>query len=233
MPGRPWASVPHAVTSAVTFRRQRSYGNGEHTPWLAGVLLEHLLKALQKPTDERLEAERSLIAAARSDPSRFAELYENYFERVYAYVVRRVASRQEAEDVTSDVFHQALANIGKFEWRGAPFSAWLLRIAANATADRWRKQAREQGNPGKEASEEFDFESSAQQARLFQWVRELPAEQRLVIEMRFAEEKSIREIAHAIGKTEGAVKQLQFRGIQNLREMLGSKKQKNAVKKNA
>jgi RNA polymerase sigma-70 factor, ECF subfamily len=192
-----------------------------------------LLKAPQKPTDERLEAERSLIAAARSDPSRFAELYENHFERVYAYVLRRVASRQEAEDVTSDVFHQALANIGKFEWRGAPFSAWLLRIAANATADKWRKRAREQGNPGKEASEEFDFESSAEQARLFHLVKELPAEQRLVIQMRFAEEKSIREIAQAIGKTEGAVKQLQFRGIQNLRQMMGSKKQKNAVKKNA
>ena len=191
------------------------------------------MKAPQKPTDERLEAERSLIAAARSDPGRFAELYENYFERVYAYALRRVASRQEAEDVTSDVFHQALANIGKFEWRGAPFSAWLFRIAANATADKWRKQAREEGNPGKEASEEFDFESSAEQARLFRLVKQLPAEQRLVIEMRFAEEKSIREIAQAIGKTEGSVKQLQFRGIQNLRQMMGSKKQKNAVKKNA
>ena len=199
----------------------------------AGVLPEHLLKALQKETDERLEAERSLIAAARSDPSRFAELYENYFERVYAYVLRRVASRQEGEDVTSDVFHQALANIGKFEWRGAPFSAWLLRMAANATADTWQKRVREKGNPGKEASEEFDFESSAEQARLFQLVRELPVDQQLVIEMRFAEEKSIREIAQAIGKTEGAVKQLQFRGIQNLRQMIGSKKQKNVVKKNA
>lgn len=191
------------------------------------------MKAPQKPTDERLEAERSLIAAARSDPSRFAELYENYFERVYAYVLRRVASRQEAEDVTSDVFHQALANIGKFEWRGAPFSAWLLRIAANSTADKWRKQAREQGNPGKEAGEDFDFEASSEQARLFRLVKELPAEQRLVIEMRFAEEKSINEIAEMIGKTEGAVKQLQFRGIKNLRQMMDSKKQKNAVKKNA
>lgn len=191
------------------------------------------MKALQKATDERLEAERSLIAAARSDRSRFAELYENYFERVYVYVLRRAASRQEAEDVTSDVFHQALANIGKFEWRGAPFSAWLLRIAANATADRWRRQRREQGNPSKEAGEEFDYEASGEQARLFRLVKELPAEQRRVIEMRFAEEKGIREIAQAIGKTEGAVKQLQFRGIRSLRQMMGSKKQKNVVKKNA
>ena len=191
------------------------------------------MKGPQKPTDERLEAERSLIAAARNDPSRFAELYENYFERVYAYVLRRVASRQEAEDVTSHVFHQALANIGKFEWRGAPFSAWLLRIAANATADRWRKQAREQGNPGKEASEEADFEGADECARLFRLVKELPTEQRFVIEMRFAEEKSIREIAQAIGKTEGAVKQLQFRGIQNLRAEVEKATGKKLVERNA
>lgn len=186
------------------------------------------MKARQNEADERL-----LVEAARRDPSRFAELYENHFERVYAYVLRRAQTRQEAEDITAEVFHQALANIGKFEWRGTPFAAWLLRIAANATTDKWRKQARERGNPGKEASEEFDFEASAEQARLFQTVKELPTEQRLVIEMRFAEEKSIKEIAQTIGKTEGAVKQLQFRGIQNLRLKMGPRAGKKLVKRNA
>ncbi len=162
--------------------------------------------------------ERLLVEAARRDPSRFAELYENHFERVYAYVMRRVGNRQEAEDITSEVFHQALTKIGSFEWRGVPFSAWLFRIAANATADRWREKAREQGNPGREVSEEFDFNEANEFAQLFRLVKELPMEQRLVIEMRFAEEKSIKEIAEVIGKTEGAVKQLQFRAIRNLRE---------------
>ena len=186
------------------------------------------MKQQKSEADERL-----LIEAARKDPSRFAELYENHFERVYAYVARRVGNRQEAEDITSEVFHQALANIAKFEWRGAPFAAWLLRIAANATADKWRKQAREQGNPGKEAGAEFDFEASGERARLYRMVKELPTEQRLVIEMRFAQEKSIREIGEAIGKTEGAVKQLQFRGIQNLRQQMERQTQKKLVKKNA
>ncbi|MFZ0640339.1 MAG: sigma-70 family RNA polymerase sigma factor [Candidatus Acidiferrales bacterium] len=176
--------------------------------------------------------ERLLVEAARRDPSRFGELYENNFERVYAYVVRRVGSRQEAEDITSEVFHQALAKIGSFEWRGVPFAAWLFRIAANATADRWREKAREQGNPGKEASEEFDFESADARGRLFGMVKELPVEQRLVIEMRFAEEKSIREIAQAIGKTEGAVKQLQFRAIRYLRTRTEPKAQKKLVSRN-
>ncbi len=186
------------------------------------------MTARQNEADERL-----LVEAARRDPSRFAELYENYFEQIYAYIARRVASRQEAEDITSEVFHHALANLGKFEWRGAPFSAWLFKIAANATADKWRKQAREQGNPGKEAGEEFDFDAAGEQARLFRFVKELPTEQRLVIEMRFAEERSIKEIAQAIGKTEGAVKQLQFRGIQNLRQMMILKAQRKSVRKNA
>lgn len=176
--------------------------------------------------------ERLLVEAARKDPSLFAELYEYHFERVYAYVTRRVGNRQEAEDITSEVFHQALEKIGSFEWRGVPFAAWLLRIAANATADRWRQRAREQGNPGKEASEEFDFDEANERARLFRMVKDLPMEQRLVIEMRFAEEKSTREIAQTIGKTEGAVKQLQFRAIRNLRTRMEPKAQKKLVSRN-
>lgn len=113
------------------------------------------MKGRENEADERL-----LVEAARKDPSRFAELYENHFERVYAYVLRRVGVRQEAEDITSEVFHQALAKIGSFEWRGVPFVAWLFRIAANATADRWRQRVREQGNPAEETSEEFEFEPS-------------------------------------------------------------------------
>lgn len=80
--------------------------------------------------------ERLLVEAAQKDPARFAELYEINCERVYAFVARRVGDRDAAEDLTSEVFHKALANLRRFEWRGAPFAAWLLRIAANAIADR-------------------------------------------------------------------------------------------------
>ena len=96
------------------------------------------MKALKKEADERL-----LIEAAQQDPARFAELYEINFERVYAYVVRRVGNRTETEDLTSEVFHQALANLKRFEWRGIPFAAWLFRIAANLISDRWQRSGRE------------------------------------------------------------------------------------------
>lgn len=172
------------------------------------------MKAVQEAS------ERRLIEAAQQDPSRFAALYEIHFERVYAYVARRLGNREAAEDVTSEVFHHALANLPRFEWRGAPFGAWLIRIASNAIADRWRRGSREQADvlANDPASAEPNPDEIEIRAQLFPLVQELPIEQRKVVQMRFAEEKSIREIAQALGRTEGAVKQLQFRGIQTLRE---------------
>src|SRR5881296_1799872 len=90
-----------------------------------------------------MEQERLLIEAAQKDPSRFAALYENNFERVYAFVVRRVRDRHEAEDLTAEVFQHALANLSRFEWRGLPFAVWLFRIAANSIADRGRRLSRQ------------------------------------------------------------------------------------------
>jgi RNA polymerase sigma-70 factor, ECF subfamily len=167
--------------------------------------------------------ERLRIEAAQRDPARFAELYEANFGRVYAYVARRVCDRHQAEDVTSEVFHQALANLDRFEWRGVPFAAWLFRIAANAIADRARHAALERGTPAPERGEnpEPALERIEEQARLYRLVRQLPPDQRAVIEMRFAEEKTIREIAAELGRSEGAVKQLQFRAVQSLRKSMG------------
>jgi RNA polymerase sigma-70 factor (ECF subfamily) len=175
------------------------------------------LKALRKEADERL-----LIEAAQKDPARFAELYENNFERVYAYVVRRVGDRSETEDLTSEVFHHALLNLKRFEWRGIPFAAWLFRIAANLISDRWQRKSREVVADGPEqiesaAAKGVEFEEVERRATLFRLVDTLPAEQRRVVVLRFVEQKSIKEVAREIRKTEGAVKQLQFRALTSLR----------------
>jgi RNA polymerase sigma-70 factor, ECF subfamily len=176
---------------------------------------ENPLTAREKEADEKL-----LVAAAQKDPARFAELYELYFARVYAYVARRVGDRDAAEDLTSEVFRSALANLPRFEWRGAPFGAWLFRIAANAITDRWKNNSKEQGSPAAEEFHETDYADAVRCATLFRFAGELPKDQKRVIELRFAEEKSIREIAQEIRRTEGAVKQLQFRAIQTLRERM-------------
>ena len=174
---------------------------------------------------EKQHEERALIEAAQKDPSRFAELYEIHFERVYAYIARRVRERSAAEELTSHVFHQALANLGKFKWRGAPFAAWLFRIARNSIADRAQRLLREPGpessvqsiERGSETGVEDDLEQAETVARVYQLVDQLPWDQRYVIRLRFAEEKSIREIAEKLSRSEGAIKQLQFRALQSLR----------------
>ena len=182
-------------------------------------------------TAENQHDERALIEAAQEESSRFAELYELHFERVYAYIARRVRERSATEEVTSHVFHQALANLGKFKWRGAPFAAWLFRIARNSIADRAQRLLRESGGEssvqlldrGTEAGVDDDLEQAETVARVYQLVDQLPWDQRYVVRLRFAEEKSIREIAQQLSRSEGAIKQLQFRALQHLRARISEK----------
>ena len=169
-----------------------------------------------------IEQEKLLIEAAQQDPRRFAELYEANFERVYAFIVRRVHDRTQAEDLTSEVFHHALANLSRFEWRGVPFAVWLYRIAANEIADAWRRSS----NHDQDAAPLDDLDTSnwheiERRAALFQLVNSLPEDQRSVIIQRFVEQKSIRDIARQLGRSEGAIKQLQFRAMENLRARAG------------
>ncbi len=176
-------------------------------------------KTAPQGTDERL-----LVQAAQSDPTKFDALYELHFERVYYFLARRVHDRATAEDLTSEVFHKALANLATYQWRGAPFAAWLFRIAANALADQYKRASREQpsSDNAQNPDEHPDLSSSGLEtidyhARLFRLVDHLPAVQRQVIRERFVEQRSIREIADRLKKTEGAIKQLQFRALQTLR----------------
>jgi RNA polymerase sigma-70 factor (ECF subfamily) len=180
-----------------------------------GITAENSLKALKKEADERL-----LIEAAQNDPACFAELYEMNFERVYAYVVKRVQNRAETEDLTSEVFHQALANLKRFEWRGIPFAAWLFRIAANLISDRWQRSGREVADDAtidSAPASPKEIDEVERRATLYRLVGTLPAEQRRVVMLRFVEQKSIKEVAQEVRKTQGAVKQLQFRALTSLR----------------
>jgi len=180
-------------------------------------------KAAPQDADERL-----LVEAAQNDPGKFDALYELHFERVYAYAASRVRDRATAEDVTSEVFHKALAHLNQYEWRGVSFAAWLLRIASNAIADQFRRGAREfpspddppelETSPALQASELRVIEN---RARLFRLVGNLPDAQKQVIHQRFVEQRSIREVAQKLRKTEGAIKQLQLRALQSLRAQMG------------
>lgn len=184
--------------------------------------------------DKAKEAEeRRLVEAAQRDPVCFADLYESYFELVYVYVARRVRNRAETEDLTAEVFRKALANLPRFKWTGAPIAAWLFRIASNMIADRAKRAAREgsaepsltvglvpRGQSDASQAQQTELENCERRAQLFRLVDELAEDQRRVVVMRFAEEKSIGEIAHELDRSEGAVKQLQFRALENLRKKI-------------
>ncbi len=182
--------------------------------------------------------ERRLVAAAQQDLACFGDVYQRYFDLVYAYVARRVRDRAATEDLTSEVFRKALANIDRFKWTGAPFGAWLLRIASNLIADRAKREAKNgvridepsftvglmPGDaPGASQTQHTQLEDAERRAWVIRKVDELPEDQRRVVRMRFGEEKSINEIATEFGRSEGAIKQLQFRAFQNLRAKLDIK----------
>ena len=181
-----------------------------------------------RPHKEREAEERRLVETAQRDTARFGDVYEHYFEIVYAYVARRVRNRTEAEDMTAEVFRNALQSLPRFKWTGAPFAAWLFRIASNIIADRAKRAAREGNVSGDEdvralrvpQPQQADLEQSERSAGVTRLVNELAEDQRRVLVMRFAEERSIREIARTLGRSEGAIKQLQFRALQNLRTKL-------------
>jgi RNA polymerase sigma-70 factor (ECF subfamily) len=173
--------------------------------------------------------ERLLVEAAQADPSKFDVLYELHFDRIYFFIVSRVHDRSAAEDLASETFHKALANLPTYEWRGAPFSAWLFRIASNAIIDHYKRSNREQQVDDLEhplahrdlSSDALDF--IERHVHFFRLVEQLPEVQRRVVCERFVEDRSIREIAQRLSKTEGAIKQLQFRALQTLRAQIGDR----------
>jgi len=174
-----------------------------------------------------VQDEQALVRRTQDgDKDAFAELYEAYFDRVYRYVVVRIGNRAEAEDMTQQVFVKAYKSIPSFKWKGAPFSAWLFRIAHNLVVDFHRKESRRPTVPLEESlvASEDDLQKTVERQldveRVMQAARRLTAAQREVISLRFAGGLAIAEVARAMGRSEGAVKALQHSAIASLRRIL-------------
>ncbi len=174
-----------------------------------------------------MQDEQSLVQRAQQkDREAFARLYEEYFDKIYRYVVVRIGNNTEAEDVTQQVFLNALKSISSFKWKGVPFSAWLFRIAHNLVVDYFRKTKKQSSVPLDESLASCD--SSPQQEvehkldieQLISATKRLTRAQREVISLRFAGELSIAQVAKVMGKSDGAVKALQHSSIVALRKSL-------------
>ena len=176
--------------------------------------------------------ERLIVDAARvGDVAALSELYTLYFPRVYRYILARTGNQYDAEDLTEEVFMRVLEAIERFQWREAPFSAWLFRIAHNAVISQRRKEtARGRSAPLTEglavntAGPEELVETRMALNEIMAAAQKLPDAQRQVISLRFAAGLSVAETARVMDKGQGNVKVIQHKAIAKLREMLGQKK---------
>jgi RNA polymerase sigma-70 factor (ECF subfamily) len=184
-----------------------------------------------RPPGEQLEALRmsALVdLARRGDSEAFGQLYDFYHPQVFRFVYYRVATSQLAEDLTSETFFRALRAISSFQWQGRDFGAWLMTIARNLVVDHY-KSARsrlETSMPSVGDQEETAANPEEHVVRtltnelLRSKLAELPGEQQECLVLRFLNSYSIAETAKVLGKSDGAVKQLQLRAIRNLARLM-------------
>ncbi len=172
--------------------------------------------------------ESELIEKAKEDAEAFGELYQRYVDRIYSYIFHRTGSEEDAKDLTAHTFYNALTNIGRYKDRGAPFAAWLYRIAHNVVANWHRDNSRWTELPLEgltlhdhpEHAPDHTVECRDRERALAQAIRRLHPDRQLLLVLKFSEELSNRQIGQIMGRSEGAIKSLYHRALVGLREDL-------------
>jgi RNA polymerase sigma-70 factor, ECF subfamily len=168
--------------------------------------------------------ERLLVERAKSDAEAFGVLYDRYADDIYRFAHARLGNAAAAEDVTADVFVKALRGISRYRDRGRPFSCWLYRIARNALADHFRHEpvSRQLSDwlPDTDTQVEATALRRIEVDDLWRLVEKLPPQQRVAMTLRFRDDRSAREAAAVMGKSEAAVKLLIYRAVGRLRSQV-------------
>jgi RNA polymerase sigma-70 factor (ECF subfamily) len=183
-----------------------------------------------------LGEEQELVRRAQKAPDAFAKLYDQYYPKIFGYILRRTANLEAAQDITSETFLKALRKLWQFQWRNISFSPWLYRIATNEVNQYFRKaeykksvsleELQEQGfeliSSHDPESELIEAQEKLEQHQDFLEIQKrivrLPAKYQEVITLRFFEKKQLNEIAEILGKKEGTIKSLLHRAVEKLRE---------------
>lgn len=179
-----------------------------------------------RPLEQMAPIPDVIERARGGDRSAFAELYDAHCDAVYRYILYRVREPSDAEDLTSEVFTRAFANIHRYRWQGKSFLAWLYTIARNAVTDRRRRQ-----RPTVDLDDAYGLAEDGPTAHdravrgeqvdaLRGAVKHLTSEQQEVLVLRFIENMTSRQVAKVLGKNEGAIRALQFRALGRLRKLL-------------
>lgn len=197
-------------------------------PQPSEVVPVELPTSTENLSQEEIRAEALLVEEARQEPSAFGVLYERYVDRIYGYIYHRVGNAQEAEDLTARTFYRALDNLHSYEDRGAPFAAWLFRIAHNLMAnwhrDRSRRRFLSLDRLWSQKAEEYTPEEQVEQEEnheaLWSAINRLPEERRNLLVWKFGSQMSNLEIGELMNKSESAIKSLYFRTLAALRQDL-------------
>jgi RNA polymerase sigma-70 factor, ECF subfamily len=187
----------------------------------------------QTAVDDRTE-EDYIQAAIQGDKDAFSHLYEQNITRIYNYIYYRTGNMGDAEDLTARVFYRAMGSIQRYEQKGVPFTAWLYRIAHNMVANWHRDNSRrkeisleDQVNlPFKGEQPESTLLRNQESHNLILMIRELPIERQQLVILKFVEDLSNAEIAVIMNRSEGAVKSLYHRTLENLRKRMDDGEEK-------
>ena len=162
--------------------------------------------------------------AARGDEDAAALLFDHYYPRVYRYAVARLGEQHDAEDVAAETFARVLRGLDRFKWQGSGFEAWLFRIAANLVVDHFRHRSREVADEIDDdpaSTDELPETRAIQReeaGELAALLDGLAPEQKEVLVLRFAAGLDTNQAAEVMKKKVNAVRQLQFRALENLRQ---------------
>ncbi|MBN1322260.1 MAG: sigma-70 family RNA polymerase sigma factor [Thermoleophilia bacterium] len=204
--------------------------NGDAWADAPALAAGELLPDVEAPDRERRREQRLVEAACRGEESAIEALYRTHFDTIYRYVFLRLGSPATAEDVTSQVFLGMIKGLGRYQDQGKPFVAWLYGIAQKQIAFFQRSQGRAPGPVDLDAATELVAQSAGPDATAEQRetrvaiaraLGKVPEGQREVIMLRYILSLSVAETAAIVGRTEGAVKQLQLRGLATMRTILG------------
>lgn len=180
------------------------------------------LRTASHMSEDAIVAEQEIVLAAQQNEQAFSKLYDRYFEGIFGFVYRRTDDEELTADLVSQVFLKAIQNIKKYEFRGLPFSAWLYRIASNEVNRHYRKHRKtmifslEEGRVA-ELIDEEEENNEEKITLLMECLKELSTSVMEVLELRFFEAKSFKEIAFILEISESGAKMRTYRALEKLK----------------
>jgi len=195
-------------------------------------------KSIYHQSQKQLLSENDIVEAAKKDPKQFEALYKKYYEQIFRYIHQRMDDKEMAFDITSQVFLKAMINLPKYKYKGVPFSSWLYRIAMSEVYQSFKdKKSTRTVNVDtsnvEDIIEEVEQDNTGEMRQaLLEVIGDLPEVELQIIEMRYFEKRSYREIGDILGMTENNAKVKAYRIVEKLKKSFSMRKSYNYEKEN-